>query len=88
VKEELCTEEPELECPSISLYGKYSKETELLRYLRDNVLSRTPEGQEIIRLYYQWSPAIVREMEDDQGFKEEVKEMIDGGLMLIEEEAK
>ncbi len=25
VKEELCTEEPELECPSISLYGKYSK---------------------------------------------------------------
>ena len=66
----------------------YSKETELLRYLRDNVLSRTPKGQEIIRLYYQWSPAIVRVMEDGEGFKEEVKEMIDGGLMLIEEEVE
>jgi hypothetical protein len=66
----------------------YSKETELLRYLRDNVLSRTPKGQEIIRLYYQWSPAIVRVMEDGEGFKEKVKEMIDGGLMLIEEEVE
>ena len=70
-------------CPIEEIYGKYAEETELLRYVRDNVLSQTPEGQEIIRLYYQWSPAIVKAMEEDEEFKEDVKEMIDGILPLI-----
>jgi hypothetical protein len=70
-------------CPAEGIYGKYSKETELLRYFRDNVLNRTPEGQEIIRLYYEWSPAIVKTMDEDEEFKEEVNEMIDGILPLI-----
>ncbi len=51
-------------------------------------MSKTPEGQELIKLYYQWSPAIVRAMEEDGGFKTEVKEMIDGVLPLIKEEAE
>jgi len=62
-----------------------SEETELLRNFRDNVLSKTPTGQEIIRLYYEWSPAIVGAMEEDEEFKEEIEEMIDGVLMLIRE---
>ena len=70
-------------CPCKKLYGEYSEETELLRYFRDNILSQTPEGQEIIRLYYEWSPAIVKAMEADEEFKEEVKEMIDGVLGLV-----
>jgi len=44
------------------------------------------EGQEIIRLYYQLSPTIVKAMEEDEGFKEEAKEMIDGVLEMIGEE--
>jgi hypothetical protein len=51
--------------------------------LRDNILSQNPEGQEIIRLYYELSPAIVNAMEEDEAFKEEVKEMIDVVLELI-----
>jgi len=70
-------------CPSESIYGEYAEETELLRVLRDNVLSHTPEGQEIIRLYYQWSPEIVKAMEGDAEFQEEVKEMVDEVLELI-----
>jgi len=70
-------------CPSEKIYGEYSTYTELLRYLRDNILSTTPEGQEIIRLYYEWSPLIVKAMEEDAEFKEEVKEMIDEVLFLI-----
>ena len=31
-----------------------------LRKFRDEILSQTPVGQEIIELYYQWSPAIIR----------------------------
>jgi len=70
-------------CPTESLYGEHSEEAELLRYLRDNVLSQTPEGQEIIKLYYQWSHVIVKAMEEDEEFKAQVKEMIDGVLPLI-----
>jgi hypothetical protein len=70
-------------CLSELIYGEHSEETEILRYLRDNILSQTPEGQDIIILYYQWSPVIVRAMEEDEGFKEDVKEMMDEVLLLI-----
>ena len=72
-------------CPSALVYGEHSTETELLRYIRDNILAQTLEGQEIIRPYYQWSPAIVDAMGKDAGFNEEINEMIDGVLEMIEE---
>lgn len=67
------------------IYGDHSKETELLRSFRDNILSQTPDGQEIIRLYYEWSPLVVEVMEEDEEFREELKEMIDGIRPLIRE---
>jgi hypothetical protein len=71
------------ECFLIHIYGNHSEETELLRYIRDNVLRKTPEGKEIRRLYYAWSPVIVKAIEADEEFKQAIKEMIDGVLMLI-----
>ena len=41
-------------------------------------------GNELIKLYYQWSPAMVRAMEADEDFKEEVRELVDGVLEMIE----
>ena len=75
-------------CPMEELYGEHSIKTELLRYYRDNVLSTTPEGQEIIRLYYEWSPVILQAMERDKTFKEELKALIDGFMPLIREGAE
>lgn len=72
-------------CPIEDIYGKKSDETELLRYLRDNVLTKSLEGQEIIRLYYELSPFIVKAMQEDEKFKQLVKEMIDGILPLTRE---
>jgi len=72
-------------CPPKKIYGEDSEEVELLGYLRDNVLKQTPEGGELIKLYYQWSPVIVKAMEKDEEFKAEVKEMIDRVLGLVEE---
>lgn len=72
-------------CPSEEIFGEYSEKTALLRDFRDNVLSNTPEGQEIIRLYYEWSPLIVKAMEEDEEFREEVKEIIDEILPFIRE---
>lgn len=70
-------------CPAGELYGEHSEEAELLRHVRDEVLSQTPEGQEIIRLYYVWSPAIVKVMEKDDEFVKQLKELIDGILPMI-----
>lgn len=49
------------------------------------MLSKTPVGQEIIRLYYAWGSTIIKAMEEDEEFKEDVKEMVDGVLELIRE---
>jgi len=73
-------------CPVEKVYKEDSEEAELLRYFRDYVLSQTPEGQELIRLYYEWSHRIVKTMEEDEEFKEQVKEIIDRILPLIGEE--
>jgi len=68
--------------------GSREKDLRILRKFRDEVLIKTPIGQEIIRLYYDWSPTIVKAMEKDKRFKEEVTEMIDGFLELTEEEVE
>jgi len=75
----------EVKCPSTVIYGVDSEEAELLRKFRDGILSKTPTGREIIRLYYKWSPVIVSAIEEDQEFKEELKELIDEMLPMIEE---
>ena len=49
------------------------------------MLNQTPEGQELIKLYYQWSPAIVKAMEENVGFKKQMKEMVNGVLGLVGE---
>jgi hypothetical protein len=77
--------EPPARCPSIEIYGEGSLEVTLLRALRDNLLSQTPEGQELIKLYYQWSPVMVQAMGEDEAFKEEFKNMIDLLLPMIEQ---
>jgi len=74
------------ECILEEIYGEHSQETEILRYLRDSILDKTLEGRELIKLYYMWSPVIVKAMEEDEEFKEELKEMVDGVLGLIKGE--
>ena len=70
-------------CFSETIYGEHSPQTELLRHFRNTILSKTPEGREIIRLYYEWSPVVIRSMEKDEKFKEEVQQLFDGILLLL-----
>jgi hypothetical protein len=71
------------DCPMTIALGSDSKDLKTLRKFRDEVLSKTPAGQEIVKLYYQWSTVIVKAMEQDEGFKEDVKEMIEDILPMI-----
>jgi hypothetical protein len=69
-------------CPVEQVYGEYSPEAALLRFLRDNVLNTTKEGQEIVKLYYEVSPVIVAMFKDNEEFQGELREFIDGFLPL------
>jgi hypothetical protein len=73
-----------LNCPIAFALEGDEAQLDIIRDFRDNVLNQTPEGKEIIRLYYEWSPVIVKAMEEDEQFKEQVKEMADGVLEMIE----
>ncbi|MCK5421853.1 MAG: hypothetical protein KAJ08_06790, partial [Deltaproteobacteria bacterium] len=59
-------------CLVEKIYGEDSRETELLRQVRDSVLRKSPEGREIIRQYYQQSPQIVKMIENNEALKKEV----------------
>jgi hypothetical protein len=71
-------------CPAELIYGKDSKEVEQLRNFRDNILSKIPQGQAMIELYYDWSPAMVKAMKEAAVLKEEVKKVIDGVLLMLQ----
>jgi hypothetical protein len=70
------------QCVSEAIYGEYAEETELLRCFRDSVLSETREGRELIRIYYQWSSAMVSTLADEE-IKAGVKSMMDAVLPFI-----
>jgi hypothetical protein len=64
-------------CAISTLYGENSEEVEILRQHRDEVLTKTPEGRKLIRLYYQLSPMIEERMEEDPAFRKRVKRFCD-----------
>ena len=70
-------------CPFMQIYAEQSRELEVLRNFRDNVLSQTLEGQELTKLYYQWSPMIVELMKNNKDIRRELKEIMDEILPFI-----
>lgn len=74
---------PLIPCPLVELYGDHSEEVNYLRYFRDDVLGKNPEGRELIKLYYQISPAIVAVMREDKLFKEGLREIIENVLSIL-----
>ena len=70
-------------CPCVKIYGENADETQLLRKYRDNVLNKTPEGQEIIKTYYKFSPAINKLLENRPLLRNRAKAFIDSMLPWI-----
>ena len=79
---------PDQSCPAEAIYGEDSEETELLKDYRDNVLSKTPATQKLVKQYYKLSPAIVEMMESNEKFRAIIKTVIDGMLPLIKLQTK
>jgi uncharacterized repeat protein (TIGR01451 family) len=71
-------------CPLLQILDEGSEEVQMFRDFRDNVLNQTLEGKQLIEVYYEWSPLIVRVLEEDEEFKEEMTELIYEILPLIQ----
>jgi hypothetical protein len=67
-------------CAAETIYGENSEQTELLREYRDKVLSKTPEGQEIIKTYYKFSPTVTKLLKQRPMLKNRAKTFIDNML--------
>lgn len=72
-------------CPIVAIYGDDSEEVELLRYFRDNVLTRTIQGQELIELYYELNSTIIRSILTDEELEKDLKELVENVLPLVRE---
>jgi hypothetical protein len=70
-------------CLVKEIYSENAEEVAFLRNFRDEVLGKSPSGGELIRLYYEWGPTIIKAMEEDEEYRREIKEVVDGVLMLI-----
>lgn len=70
-------------CPVEIIYGEESDEVLILRYLRDHGLQATPQGRELVQLYYAWSPFIVRMIEKDPELQYELRDTLDELLHII-----
>ena len=46
-----------------------------MREFRDDVLSSTPEGKQLIELYYKWSPLVLNAMVEDKEFEDEIRNL-------------
>jgi len=70
-------------CFMVKLFGEGSAQVAFLRSFRDNLLSRTPEGRQIIELYYRWSPALAKAINEDEELRGEVREVVEEALLIM-----
>jgi hypothetical protein len=70
-------------CAATYALGKNDPRLELLRTFRDETLSHMPMGNQMIQFYYMVSPMLVIEMQHDRQFKEQVKALLNGIVVII-----
>lgn len=77
------TADEPIPCPLSLIYGNDSPQVQTLRNFRDTVLRRTPEGRELIRLYYQWGPFAARAIAANDQVREEAEQLADAVLLMM-----
>ena len=75
-------------CAAEAIYGEQSEQIKLLRKYRDNVLNKTPEGQEIIKTYYKFSPTVTQLLKQSPLLRNKAKTLIDGMLPGIKKKVE
>ena len=70
-------------CVVEEIYGEDSEKVEILRHFRDTTLNKTQSGKEIIKLYYEWNPRMIKALKEDKILRGQVMQMMDQVLLLI-----
>ena len=70
-------------CLTELLFGEESEEVTLLRHIRDTILSSTPEGKELIKLYYTWNGVLIKALEDDPGLEDTLKTVFNQTVEVV-----
>jgi hypothetical protein len=79
---------PANQCVAEAIYGKDSEETELLREYRDKVLSKSASGRQMIKTYYELSPAVVEVLQKNDTDRSSARRVLDSLMPAIREKVK
>ena len=64
-------------CPIELLYGQHSREVTVLKKFRDSVLRKTIIGKQVITLYYELSPSVVKFISNNKYLRIEAQKLFD-----------
>jgi len=79
---------PANQCAAETIYGRDSEETELLREYRDKVLSKSAKGRQMIKTYYELSPAVVEVLQKNDAARASARRILDSLMPAIREKVK
>ncbi|MCX5903315.1 MAG: hypothetical protein NTV89_07545, partial [Proteobacteria bacterium] len=68
--------------------GRDSEETELLREYRDKVLSKSATGRQMIKTYYELSPAVAEVLQKNDTARASARKVLDSLMPTIREKIK
>lgn len=71
-------------CPAEAVLGEGDPRLDTLRTFRDQVLAKNPNGQKMIKTYYDSSAAVVQMLEKDPALKQSAREYLESILPTIE----
>jgi len=75
-------------CAAEAIYGRDSEETELLREYRDKVLSKSATGRQMIKTYYELSPAVSEVLQKNDTARANARRVLDSLMPVIREKVK
>jgi hypothetical protein len=78
------TAEPAGPCPAEAALGEDDARLDTLRAFRDQVLAKNPNGQKMIRMYYDASAAVVQMMDKDPALRESARKYLESIMPAIE----
>jgi hypothetical protein len=75
-------------CAAEAIYGRDSEETELLREYRDKVLSKSATGRQMIKTYYELSPAVADVLQKNDAVRASARRVLDSLMPAIRKKVK
>jgi hypothetical protein len=87
-EETTTTTVPSNQCVAETVYGEHSEEIEVLREYRDKVLCKSATGRQMIKTYYELSPAVSEVLQKNDTARASARRVLDSLMPAIREKVK